>query len=204
MYTVERPGFKHLVAKLNPHYELPSRKHFSEYELPKLYNHVRDSIVKPKLMQAEYFSATTDLWISYAAVSFMSLTVHFVDSGWRLQSFCLGTFPLYENHTGENLSEAVTDVLANWDLTPDQLIATTTDNGSNIVAGFRSLGWLRVSCFGHNLDLAINKSLKLDRVNHALARCHSLVELFHCSWLENRDLHLKQELFLFYFIFILC
>ena len=43
---------------------------------------------------------------------------------------CLGTFPLYENYTGQNLSEAVTDVLANWDLKPDQLVATTTDNGS--------------------------------------------------------------------------
>ena len=62
-------GFKHLVAKLNPRYELPSRKHFSEYELPKLYNHVRDSTVKPKLMQAEHFSATTDLWTSSATCS---------------------------------------------------------------------------------------------------------------------------------------
>ena len=181
MYTVERPGFKHLVTKLNPRYELPSRKHFSEYELPKLYNHVRDSIVRSKLMQAEHFSATIDLWTSSATAPFMSLTIHFVDSEWSLRSFCLGTFPLYENHTGQNLSEPVTDVLANWDLKPDQLVATTTDNGSNIVAGFRSLGWLRVSCFGHNLDLAINKSLKLDRVNRTLARCHFLVELFHRS-----------------------
>ena len=88
----------------------------------------------------------------------------------------------------------MSDVLAHWDLKPDQLVATTTDNASNIVAGFRSLGWMRVSCFGHNLDLAIGKSLKLDQVNRALARCHSLVELFHRSWLKNRDLRLKQEL----------
>ena len=31
-------------------------------------------------------------------------------------------------------------------------------------------------------------------MNRALARCHSLVERFHRSWLKNRDLHLKQEL----------
>ena len=43
------------------------------------------------------------------------------------------------------------------------------------------------------LDIC-DKSLKLDRVNRALARCHSLVELFHRSWLKNHDLHLKQEL----------
>ena len=61
MYTVERPSFKHVEPELTPCYELPSRKHFLEDELPKLYNHVRDSIVKPKLMQAEHFSATTDL-----------------------------------------------------------------------------------------------------------------------------------------------
>ena len=61
-------------------------------------------------------------------------------------------------------------------------------NASNIV------GWMHVSCFGHSLDLAISKSLKLDQVNRALARCHSPVELFHFSWLKNCDLRLKQEL----------
>ena len=114
MYTVERLSVKHLLATLNPHYELPLRKHFSEDELPKLYNHVRDSItcMKPKLMQAEHFSATTELCTSSNTVQFMSLTVHFVDSKWSLWSFCFATFPLYENHTRENLSKAVSDVLA--------------------------------------------------------------------------------------------
>ena len=46
---VEKPGFQHMVSKLNPRYQLPSRKHFSDYEVPKLYNHVRDVIVIPKL-----------------------------------------------------------------------------------------------------------------------------------------------------------
>ena len=52
---------------------------------------------------------------------------------------------------------------------------------------------IRLSCFGHNLDLAINRGLQVDRVKQALGKCHSLVELFHRSWKKTRDLRLKQE-----------
>ena len=58
---------------------------------------------------------------------------------------------------------------------------------------FRNIAVLRVSCFGHNLDLAIKNVLSFLLVQQALARCHSLVELFHCSWKKGRDLRLKQE-----------
>ena len=100
---------------------------------------------------------------------------------------------MYEDHTGQNLADAVTDVLGNWDLRVDQIVATTTDNAANIIAAFNLLGMLRLSCFGHNLDLAINKSLQIDRVKRALGKCHSLVELFHRSWKKTRDLCIKQE-----------
>ena len=37
-------------------------------------------------------------------------------------------------------------------------IFVTTDSGANIIAAFKSLKLLRISCFGHNLDLAIKES----------------------------------------------
>ena len=193
LHTVDKLGFRQLVFKLNPRYQLPSRKHFTEYEVPKLYNHVRDFVVKPTITEAKHFSATTDLWTSAATVPFMTVTIHFIDNEWVLRSYCLSTFPLYEDHTGQNLADAITDVLANWDLRADQIVATTTDNASNIIAAFNLLGMLRLSCFGHNLDLAINRGLQVDRVKRALGKCHSLVELFHRSWKKTRDLRLKQE-----------
>ena len=171
MSTVERLGFKHLVAKVNPRYEHPS-KGISQSELPNFYNRVWDSIVKLNLMQAKLFSATTHLWTSSAIVPFLLVVSGGCGHSVLPCFLCMGTT------LGRTFSEAVTDVLAHWDLKPNQLIATTSDNGSNIGAVFRSLGWLCISCFGHNTDQAINKSLKLDQVSRSLARCHSLVGPF--------------------------
>ena len=71
---------------------------------------------------------------------------------------CLDIAPLYEDHTGQNIADAILDVLENWALDKDQLVAVTTDNGSNIVVALRNIAVVRVSCFGHNLDLAIRFS----------------------------------------------
>jgi len=49
------------VSKLNPTYELPSRRHFSDYEIPRLYSHVKDHVVLPALKQAKFYAGTTDL-----------------------------------------------------------------------------------------------------------------------------------------------
>ena len=73
------------------------------------------------------------------------------------------------------------------------LVAATTDNGSNMIAAFNILNLFRLSCFGHNLDLAIIKGLNNTQVKRALGRCHSLVELFHRSWKKARDLREKQQ-----------
>ena len=191
--TVDKPGFQHMVSRLNPRYQIPSRNHFANYEIPRLYNQVRDNVVKPSLAEVHYVSATTDLWTSSSTDPYISLTVHFIANDWSLKSFCLGTVYISADHTGQNIAEAITDILDNWELPPDKVVATTTDNGSNVIAAFSDLGWLRVSCFGHNLDLAINKGISITRVERAITKCKSLVQVFHRSWKKNRDLRLKQE-----------
>ena len=110
--------------------------------------------------------------------------MHLIDCEWDLKSFSLD----------EDVACAITNVLDNWNLSFKNLIATTTDNGSNVVAAFQILDSLRISCFGHNLDLAIKKGLNISQVQRAIIQCHSLVEMFHRSWKKSRDLSEKQHI----------
>ena len=140
------------VSKLNPRYELPSRKHFLDYEIPQLYLHIRDNVVVPTLQQAKLFA---DIWSSGTCHSYITFTIHFIDNNSELWSFCLDTIPLYDDHTGQNIAHATTNILDNWKLTKENLVAMTTESGANIAVAFRIVEILRISCFAHNLDLAI-------------------------------------------------
>ena len=55
LYTVEKPGFRKLLATLDSRYQLPSRRHFAEQELPRLYTEVREKHVMPKLSKLTFF-----------------------------------------------------------------------------------------------------------------------------------------------------
>ena len=101
-----------------------------------MYGEVKEKVVMPKLKSARYFSATTDFWSSNSNTPFMSFTVHLVDPDWHLQAFCLDTVPLFDDHTGCNICEAFQDDLTNWNLSMDQVVAVTTDNGSILIAAF--------------------------------------------------------------------
>ena len=161
-----------------------------EHQLPQLYNEVKTKVVIPKLQQAAHFSMTTDLWTSNSNSPFMSFTIPLVDSDWYLHSLCLDTVPLYNDHTGQNIAEAFQDVLANWNISMSRITSSTTDNSSNFVAAF-DCEW--ISCFGHNLNLAVSKALQIDRVQQCVRKCHSLIEVFSRSWKKSRDLRQKQE-----------
>ena len=86
---------------------------------------------------------------------------------------------MFTDHTGQNIADTISAILENWKLNKEQLVASTTDSGSNIVFAFRILHSICISCFGHNLDLAIKKGMDNSGVKKAIGRCHSLVELFH-------------------------
>ena len=90
-------------------------------------------------------------------------------------------FPLYNDHTGQNIAEAFQDVLANWNISMSRITSSTTDNGSNFVAAFTSIDCEWLSCFGHNLNLAVSKALQIDRVQRCVRKCHSLIEVFSRS-----------------------
>ena len=101
--TVEKPGFKKLLKKFDSRYELPSRKYFSQRALPNLYTVIKEK-VKKDLASVRFYAATTDLWSSSGMTPYISYTVHYIDKEWNLQSKCLQTQFIPEDHTGENLA----------------------------------------------------------------------------------------------------
>ena len=75
-----------------------------------------------------------------------------------------------EDHTGENLQDALSTSLTEWRIDSTRLVPITTDSGSNIKLACELLSWMRLSCFGHNLDLAINKGLKDPRIDQLISK----------------------------------
>ena len=72
--TVDKPGFRAMIHQFNPHYQLPTHKHFTKVAIPALVNDVKSKIEEQiKSKQLEYFSATTDLWTSAAGDPYITL-----------------------------------------------------------------------------------------------------------------------------------
>ncbi|XP_067226603.1 E3 SUMO-protein ligase ZBED1-like [Chanodichthys erythropterus] len=191
--TVEKPSFKAMLRTFDKQYELPGRKYFSKTAIPNLFNEVRSNITK-ELGDIEYLALTTDMWSSCNMMPYMSVTVHYVNKNWTLQSKCLQTCFIPESHTADNLEEALREAINDWKLQEKQIACITTDNGANIVAAIRQLKWPWLSCFGHNLNLAINNSLAQQSAStdRAFGVCRAVNTAFSHSWLRRRELQKAQ------------
>jgi hypothetical protein len=149
--------------------------------------------VREQLAEVEVFSLTTDMWTSVQMDPYMGITVHFINAHWDLESLNLGAFPFSDDHTGDNIAQEITTILEEWRLPLTKLVCGTTDNASNNNTCFRALGKPRLPCFGHNLDLAVGKALKLDDVAQAVRLTRKAVTAFSTSWKRRRDLKTAQK-----------
>ena len=192
---VDNEGFKNMLNVLEPRYEVPSRTYFSANIIPNLHRKVK-SMVEKELNQATYIALTTDAWTSRAADSYNTVTAHFIDVEWDLKSYCLGTRKMEESHTGENLSNMLTDTIKIWKLSKfDVLPALTTDNASNIMnAGKLANIEIHIRCFAHTLNLATQRGLKIQQVAKINTKIRRVVAFFHRSNIASALLKHKQIL----------
>ena len=109
MYSVEKPGFKRMLTVLYKRYEPPSQSYMSKVAIPRAYNSTEEQV--KDLAHVDYHSATTDCWSSHGMKPYLSYTIHYIDQEWTLQSRCLQTLYLSEDHTASNLAEGLEETL---------------------------------------------------------------------------------------------
>ena len=195
--VVENEGFRLLMNTLEPRYRIPSRQHFSQVVVPKLYQEVRADVVEI-VRRADTVSITTDGWTSRATQSYITITAHVINADWELAGFVLQTRPLLESHTGANIAEVLKGAVAEWQLERQQQgIAVVTDNARNMDVAVREAGLApHIKCFAHTLNLATQAGLKVPRVARLLGRIRRIVNFFHRSPTATAVLAAKQKLLL--------
>ena len=82
--VVESPFFRKLVNKLDPRYQLPSRKHLSTNLLQAKSETVLDA-VKESLQSAPSVCLTIDLWSNRQMKGVLGITGHFIED-WAMRT----------------------------------------------------------------------------------------------------------------------
>ena len=143
------------------------------------------------------YALTTDIWTSLSNDAYISLTAHFIDNSWEMKSYTLATYPFPEQHTGDNIVEKLKEVISEYKIKDNSIIAIVHDQGSN----FQRVGhvleddkqWKSVNCAAHCLQLCVIEGFSISAIAQALGAAKSLVKHFHHSARATEELRKRQE-----------
>ena len=96
--VVDDAGFRALVSGLDSRYSLPGRRTITASLLPMMYE-MKKAKLQDILRSAKDIAVTTDAWTSRTNDSYYTVTTHFVNANWELQSYVLGNILNKESHS---------------------------------------------------------------------------------------------------------
>jgi len=191
---VEKEGFQTFVRALNPSYKLPSRKTLTESRIPELYSETRTNVGNI-IKNVDFLSLTTDCWTSTSNQPFIALTCHFINSSSGLSSACLGCVELSEDHTGDNIADILHMLLLDYEIPEWKICSMTTDHGANMIKAVKNMNISHVDCYGHSLNIAVSRILKMEEVMNVVHKVKDIYNIFAHSWKSVREMGKIQEKF---------
>ena len=126
--------------------------------LPELYNSEKVKLLD-KLKQVDHVSVTTDCWTSRTVDPYMTVTVHFVDQNWQINSRVLSTTKVEGSHTGEKIADELRGVFKTWGI-EDKVTTIVNDNAANVKNAVERLKTRHQACFAPTLNLVVKDSIR--------------------------------------------
>ena len=100
---VEDRGFRQFLKVIDQKYSPPSRRSIMRDSLPRLYQSKKEELIN-KMEEISWCSFTTDLWTSNTTIGYITVTCHFINIDWEMESSVLTTSHVPESHTSEYLA----------------------------------------------------------------------------------------------------
>lgn len=134
--TVEKKSFRNMLQVVNNSIELPipsskALKADLDIEANKL-----NAALKEVLAKQKYVCTTADVWTT-RAVSYLGMTVHFIDEQLENNSFALTFKKMVKKQNFEYIGRSINQVHDEFGLSIDKITHTVTDGGSNFCKAFR-------------------------------------------------------------------
>lgn len=178
---VENIGFIEFVKRLQPNYDLSSKKKLSQKILAAEYQTVFRK-VSDRLCTVSDLSITTDLWTASSNKCYLTITGHFIYE-FKLNSYVLGTEETGDNHTASNISEAINNIMAKYPGSLNKISTVITNNRSYIEEAVTD--YLKKShdpCIAIILNSFVQESItNCDGLNAVLTKCRALHNLLKYS-----------------------
>lgn len=129
--VVECEGFKAFCNDIDPKLVVPCRRTVTGSILPQILAD-KHSAVSAKLSDALDVALTVDIWTDRRQHAFIGMTAHMFSCLSGKPSSLLVTFKSFKgSHTGESISQIVTEALAEYSI-QDKVHYIVTDNASNM------------------------------------------------------------------------
>ncbi|CAG9840693.1 unnamed protein product [Diabrotica balteata] len=140
-----------------------------------VYNNLKDI-----LHNVEYVALACDGWTSRSTEAYLTVTCHYVDKSYNLNSAVLSTKPWSNgvNHTSENITEALKDIMKEWNL-EHKVSCVVTDNAANMLKACDLIQKRHLPCYAHTLILVVQDNLEC--VQNVIKKCKDIVTFFKSS-----------------------
>ncbi|KAK2654954.1 hypothetical protein Ddye_008006 [Dipteronia dyeriana] len=168
--TVEGKGFKYMLGVFEPGFHVPCRTTIAR-DVLQLYVDEKKKLKDFFVRNQQRVCLTTDTCTSIQNINYMCLTIHFVDSNWKLQKKILNFCPI-SNLKGNTIDKALETCLKSWGI--EKVLTITVDNASSNNDAILYLSkivnsWngaimngdhMHLRCSAHILNLIVTEGLK--------------------------------------------
>ncbi|KAK1931613.1 Zinc finger BED domain-containing protein 4 [Phytophthora citrophthora] len=99
------------------------------------------------------------IWTSLKRESFISLTLHYVDSTFDFHSWTLEVTEIPGKHDGDAIADVLVRCFSWWRLDPKRCVIFLQDGATNLIKACTTLGLRHMSCSAHSLHLVVGGAL---------------------------------------------
>ncbi|XP_075045994.1 E3 SUMO-protein ligase ZBED1-like [Mixophyes fleayi] len=183
---IEGEGFNQMLSILDPNYKLPAASFLAHTILQEM--HIQAKLKVVELVKTlQECSISLDLWKHSGSLSYLTLTIHYVDEGFETRNMVLSSRVVSEDLSEDGLKLVLLDVADEWGMRENTFYAVGLNSPSVKIAASK-VGWKSLPCVGQVLRSCIEAILQHNTIQTTLDRFRRLIATIFSSAAQNEEL----------------